>query len=188
MTTGLPLVYALIDKIVIQRTSRLQANSQFIIHCFMKGNMGKLSPHTVNCYKSRLKKLRKVLPFMPESDPERVRVLREIEKLTNQLGMEMNDLEIALTRGPGRPRLQPDISAYRHVVIPGVKTAKSKEEIEAERLSKIAEIRERVIAANPDLLAVEERRKAEAESDRALNEMIAMANDELTGGNTDERV
>jgi hypothetical protein len=147
--------------------------------------VGKLAPHTINQYRWRLKKLRAVLPIMDENDPERPRVIGEIEKLTNQLGMEMNDLEIALARGPGRPRKLADISEHEAAL-----ASVTEKEIEMDETphakelrvkKKFDELKARVLAANPDLAA---QKAKEDESEKALNEMIQKANEALvtTGG------
>ena len=134
--------------------------------------MGRLSPHTINCYKSKLKKLRRILPLMPESDPETILVVKQIEKLTNQLGKEMSDLEIQLARGPGRPRSQPIIKEYGEA-----KEEPTIEQLDAVRRDKLQQLRDRVLAdpANADLIA------REKESDKALEEMMKMANDAIGG-------
>lgn len=69
--------------------------------------MGRLTPQTLSNYRVKLRKLRAVLAVMEEVHPERLKVVKEIESLTNKLGLEMTDLEIALSRGPGRPRQHP---------------------------------------------------------------------------------
>jgi hypothetical protein len=143
--------------------------------------VGKLSPHTINCYKSRLKRLRKVLPLMPDDDPEKPLVVKQIEKLTNQLGKEMTDLEIALARGPGRPRSQPIVREYGEAA----KEGPTAEELLAAHNDKIARLRAQVLKDNPELANLERERKEEEESNKQLQEMIKLANDQL-GGDTNE--
>jgi hypothetical protein len=66
-----------------------------------------LARTTVANYKVRLKRLREILPLIV-NDEKKKKCLLEIESLTTKLGKEMTDLEIQLTRGPGRPKLRED--------------------------------------------------------------------------------
>lgn len=146
--------------------------------------MGRLSPHTINQYRWMLKRLRRILPLMPEDDPERPKVVAKIEKLTNQLGVELTDLETALTRGPGRPRTEPIVSEYEDALRAegkaNVKRATGEgrtfEEIqvetEAKRREKQAELREKIRATDPDAIA---QREAEEASMKALRELEELA-------------
>jgi hypothetical protein len=61
----------------------------------------KLTAGTVSCYRTRLRKLRRVYPLMEEGEEKR-KTYREMEKLADKLGMEIEDP--MLDRGPGRPR------------------------------------------------------------------------------------
>jgi len=129
---------------------------------------------------------------MDENDPERPRVVKEIETLTNKLGTDMTNLEITLARGPGRPRKLADISEHEAAL------AKVQEELNVDETPRAKEIRvnkkvedlkARVLAANPELAAQKEK---EERSERELNEMIQRANDELAakakqGGNDEGR-
>jgi hypothetical protein len=121
--------------------------------------MGRLTVGTINNYKTRLRKLRRILPLMPPEHEERPRVVAEIDKLTNQLGLEMTDLEAALARGPGRPRQSADVRELEKLT--------TKEEVLKEKLEAARKRREelliRVEAEQPDALA---------ESQRKLEEMM----------------
>lgn len=140
--------------------------------------MGRITAQTASNYRVQLRKLRRVLPLIPEGDPERARTLRLIEKFTNQLGLEMTDLEIALSRRPGRPRLNPNVAEYE--IEPEINTVMTPEEIEAAKALRLAEFRARVLKENPDLAAeMERKRLALEESERALVEMQKLANEEV---------
>ena len=54
--------------------------------------------------------MRKALPFVPKDHPELPKLLREIERLSNLLGAELGDLELALIKRQGKPRTQPQIN------------------------------------------------------------------------------
>lgn len=150
--------------------------------------MGRLTPQTMNNYRCKLRKLRAILPVLPDDHPEKMKVLNQIERLTNQLGMEMNDLEIALARGPGRPRQNPVVSEELEALAKAEREKKelesakpeSPEEREARVAAKLKAFREKVIGENPELA---KRKEDEERSERELNEMIAKANEQLGGDN-----
>jgi len=144
--------------------------------------MGRLAQSTVNCYKSHLRKLRRVLPMLPEDHPEREKVIWKIERLTNQLGMEMTDLEIQLTRGPGRPRLQPELEGLLPAAEP--KKAMTQEEREEVWRKNHEALREKIQTTDPEFIAEKD---AQMRSEQALKEMMEMANETMGGGGTDER-
>jgi len=144
--------------------------------------VGRLSPTTMNCYRSRVRKLRKILPLMKEDDPERPKVVAQIEKLTNQLGMEMTDLEIALARGPGRPRTIPDVRDYEEVLkrLEGQQPAEVEtDEQRKERAEqKRQELYARVEAEHPEL-------KRSAEDLEAMQRMMQHGGDNAEEHNAD---
>lgn len=142
--------------------------------------MPKLTPQTVANYKSKLRQLRKVLPLMPDDHEERPRVLSQIERLTNQLGLEMSDLEISLSRGPGRPRLNANIEEFKDKIELELKTAPV--EIVGDTPSdRVAALRAKLEKEDPEFVKMldERKRLALEESERALVEMQRIANEEV---------
>jgi hypothetical protein len=150
-----------------------------------------LTQQTLANYRSRLRKLRTVLPLMFENDPDKPKVLREIETLTNKLGIEMTTLEIQLKRGPGRPRVNADLVMYDEALKEVKQEIQpTEEEIAMAKKVTLQQLKERVRAHSPELVEKIERAKAERESEAALLEMMNKANEELlkTGGNDEGHV
>jgi hypothetical protein len=185
-TTGLPLDSSLVIRL---NTTETNANhtvhSQNNIHSSKGHSMGRLTQGTINNYRARLKKLRKVMLVIEDDHPERPKVLREIEKLTNQLGMEMTDLEASLARGPGRPRQNPDVD-YLLPKLP--KDEPNRAETQEERdLRFTKEQQER--RDNLMRTAVHETDAGSIkESENELVKLMELANDKLVShGGDDER-
>lgn len=167
--------------------------------------MARLTPQTQSNYRVKLRKLRTLLPLLPNDHPEKAKVLRQIEDLTNKLGMEMTDLEIALKRGPGRPRQNPLVDAEMEGMIAAQKEVEAKaagrpetkEEHDARVEANKRAFAEKFERENPELVR---QKTAEQESEDELNRMINMqadkeakkhdklverANEQLGGNNGD---
>ena len=118
--------------------------------------MGRLAPTTINCYKWKLKRYRKLLQIVLPEDPRRPQLLEQITKLTNQLGMEMSDLEIKLARGPGRPRSVPDMSDIEEALKDNEKEVEATETPEERALrikAKHQALRDKLKESDPEFIA-----------------------------------
>lgn len=124
--------------------------------------------------------------MLDDTDPRKVQVLNQVERLTNQLGMEMTSLEIALARGPGRPRQNADVSDVEEALASVEKETPNKPETPQEKEERAKrkrdELREKLLKDDPEFIAQQD---AIRRSNDDLANMMKEANDEGSPKNAD---